>query len=172
MSDWAAVGSAVFAAVGLLFAGWQLLLLNRQADHDRRVALEGVVVSWRPLESPDHADDDDDAQWRYEIAAHNPGRLPIDNVQIRLVFPCDLRRVHYSGRFDQPAPELTLATPVLAGGDRRLWNRRLRIAYNQKDHLTATYAEISFRDIDNGEHTNRWPRSAGGEMPEHTNELG
>jgi integrase len=51
MSEWAAVASAALAAVGLFFAARQLLLLNRQAEHDRRVAHEGVAVSWRPIEA-------------------------------------------------------------------------------------------------------------------------
>jgi hypothetical protein len=59
---------AAIAIVGLPFAAW-LLLLNRLAAHDRRVALEGFVVSRRPAESPDHADGNGTAQWLYEMAA-------------------------------------------------------------------------------------------------------
>ncbi len=73
MSEWAAVVSAIVAALGLVFAGRQLLLLNRQAAHDRRVAFDGVVVSWHALESPNHPDADGTAVWLYEITAHNPG---------------------------------------------------------------------------------------------------
>jgi hypothetical protein len=160
MSDWAAVVSALIAAVGLVFAGWQLLLLNRQARYERRVAYEGVVVSWRALEAPQHPDSDGSAIWLYEVTAQNPGRLPIDHVEVRLVFPCEVRRVHYNGVLDAPVTELTMTSPVLAGGGARAWSRRLRIDFAHHDDLDRTLAEITFVDIDNRPHANCWPRKA------------
>ena len=82
MADWAGAVSAAVAAIGLIFAGWQLSLLNRQARDDRRVAETGVVVSWRAVVAPDHAGEDGLAEWEYEVTAQNPGRLPIDHVEI------------------------------------------------------------------------------------------
>jgi hypothetical protein len=161
MSDWAAAVSALIAGLGLLFAGGQLALLNRQARYERRVAYEGVVVSWYPLETPQHPDRDGSAAWLYEVTANNPGRLPIDHIEVRLVFPCKVRRVHYNGTMDEPTSELTMTTPVLAGGATRQWRRRLRIDFADRDDLNGTFAQITFVDIDNRSHTNRWPREAG-----------
>lgn len=56
MADWIAMASGVAAAIGLLFTGYQVWLLNRQAGHDRRVMFEGVAVAWRPVEAPSRAE--------------------------------------------------------------------------------------------------------------------
>jgi hypothetical protein len=37
--------------------------------------------------------------------------------------------------------------------------RHLLIAYCRKDDLGATYAEVTFNDIDGRRRTNRWPRT-------------
>jgi hypothetical protein len=148
------------AAIGLVFGGWQLFLLNRQARYDRRVAETGVVVSWRAVEAPDRAGDDGLADWVYEVTAQNPGRLPIDHVQVWWCFGAPVQRITYSGRTEEPTRRLSLATPVLAGGESRQWRRRLRFAYADHDTvLHPMYAEISFTNIDGRDRTNRWPRA-------------
>jgi hypothetical protein len=160
VADWAGAVSAAVAAIGLVFGGWQLFLLNRQARYDRRVAETGVVVSWRAVEAPDHGGDDGLADWVYEVSAQNPGRLPIDHVQVWWCFGAPVRRVTYSGRIEEPARRLSLATPVLAGGESRQWRRRLRFAYADHDAvLHPTYADITFTNIDGQQRTNRWPRA-------------
>jgi len=158
MNDLVAIASASIAAVGLFFAGWQLLLLNRNATYERRVAYDGVVVSWRPVEAPDHPNHDGAAEWLYELTVNNPGRLPIDHVVVRWVFPCLVQRVRGSGVLDAPVAELTLGTPVLAGGNSRKWRRRVRIDFGQRGTLPDTFAKIRYMDIDGNEHCNRWPR--------------
>ena len=45
----AGVASAVAAAVGLVFAGWQLRIVHNDREEDHRVAREGVAVSWQPV---------------------------------------------------------------------------------------------------------------------------
>ncbi|WP_155387624.1 hypothetical protein [Catellatospora paridis] len=160
MAEWAGVVSAAVAAVGLLFGGWQLFLLNRQARYDRRVAETGVVVSWRAVEAPDRGGDDGLAYWVYEVTAQNPGRLPIDHVKILWSFGAPVRRVHNTGRIDDPALHLALVTPVLAGGESRQWRRRIRFTYADQDAvLHPMYAEITFMNIDGQIRTNRWPRA-------------
>jgi hypothetical protein len=159
MADWAAAVSAAVAAIGLIFGGWQLFLLNRQARYDRRVAESGVVVSWRSVEAPDHAAADGTADWVYEVTAHNPGRLPIDNVAVTWTFGRPVQRVHYSGRLGEPTRALSLGAPVLAGGQVHQWRRRIRFAYGERDEtLHPAYAEISFTNIDGRDRRNRWPR--------------
>jgi hypothetical protein len=158
VSDWAAVASALFAAIGLIFAGRQLLLGNQQVKEDRRLGIDGVVVSWRATGAPAAADDNGFADWTYEVTVGNPGRLPIDHVEIRWIFPCLVRRLHYNGASDPPSTELHLGTPVLPGGDRRQWTRWLRINFEEATALPATYAEVTFTDIEGRRRTNRWPR--------------
>jgi hypothetical protein len=159
MAEWAGAVSAAVAAIGLIFGGWQLFLLNRQARYDRRVAETGVVVSWRPVEAPDHAGEDGLADWVYEITAQNPGRLPIDHVHIWWCLGGPVRRVRYTGRVEEPSDRHSLATPVLPGGESRQWRRRVRFPFDDRDAiLHPMYAEITFTNIDGRERTNRWPR--------------
>lgn len=159
MAEWAGAISAAVAAIGLVFGGWQLLLLNRQARYDRRVAETGVVVSWRTVEAPDHGDADGLADWVYDVTAQNPGRLPIDHVHISWCFGAPVQRVRYTGRLDEPSERLSLSTPVLAGGGSRTWRRHLRFDFDGRDLvLHPMYAEIAFMNIDGDRRTNRWPR--------------
>lgn len=68
------MASGVAAAIGLLFTGYPVWLLNRQNRHDRRVVPDGVAVSWRPVESPSRAErDDGTSTWLYELVLVNPG---------------------------------------------------------------------------------------------------
>jgi hypothetical protein len=51
MTELAAAACALIAGVGLQFAGWQLMIMNRAAAMERRVARERVVVARRPIEA-------------------------------------------------------------------------------------------------------------------------
>jgi hypothetical protein len=157
--EWLAVVSSLIAAIGLIFTGYQVYLLNRQARQDRRVVLDGVAAAWRPVQAPSHPEEGDGTStWQYQLVLVNPGRLPIDDVQIKWFFPCQVVRLRHKGVTDKPTSVLTLSAPVLVGGGERTWERWLRIDYSQKANLAATYAEVSFNDIDGQRHTNRWPR--------------
>ncbi len=159
MADRIALASSIAAAIGLLFTGYQVWLLNRQARHDRRVVLDGVAVSWRPVEAPSHQEHKDGTStWVYEVVLANPGRLPIDDVRIRWTFPCNVVRLRTGGVTDPPTDTLTLLAPVVVGGGERTWRRHLLIDYAQKPHLIETYAKVTFNDVDGHERTNRWPR--------------
>jgi hypothetical protein len=160
MADWIALASSIAAAIGLLFTGYQVRLLNRQARHDRRVVLDGVAVSWRPVEAPSRQErEDGKSKWVYEVVLANPGRLPIDDVRIRWRFPCEVVRLRHGGITDPPRHTLTLLAPVVIGGGERTWRRHLLIDYTQKNDLIETYAEVTFNDVDGHERTNRWPRT-------------
>jgi len=162
MSEWAAVASTLIAGVGLLFAGWQLMIMNRAAALERRVARDGVVVSWRPVEAPRAAEPDGTAVWLYELRMHNPGRLPVDNVRVDWHFPCPVQR-RRAGVLEPATNTLILATPVLAGGDERRWERRLVMNYAVAEAtLPNTFAEVHFVDIEGRSRTNRWPRTRPG----------
>lgn len=160
MADRIALASSIAAAIGLLFTGYQVWLLNRQARHDRRVVLDGVAVSWRPIEAPSHQErKDGTSKWVYEVILANPGRLPIEDVRIRWKFPCEVVRLRHDGVSDSPTDTLTLLSPVIIGGGERTWRRHLLIDYAQKANLIETYAEVTFNDIDGRAQTNRWPRA-------------
>ena len=158
MSDWVAVASALLAAVGLIFAGGQLMLGNQRAREDRRLSIDGVGVSWRSIETPVEAGSDGYAEWVYEITVDNPGPFPIDHVEICLVFPCQVQRVHYNRDRDDPTDRLPLGAPVLTGRSQRQWRRRLRIKFDGRPSLQETYAVVTFRDIERKPRENRWPR--------------
>jgi hypothetical protein len=154
------MASGVAAAIGLLFTGYQVWLLNRQARHDRRVVLEGVAVAWRPAEAPSQVErDDGTSTWLYELVLVNPGRLPIDDVHIRWKFPCDVVRLRHDGVIDSPTDTLVLSAPVVVGGGERSWRRHLLIPYRDRHALSGTFAEVTFNDIDGCRRTNRWPRT-------------
>lgn len=162
MTDLFAGISASLAGVGLLFTGWQLKLLRGQEGREREIALNGVVVSWWAKEAPDQSEADGLAQWVYEIAVDNPGRLPIDEIEVHWFFPCEVRRIRYTGRLSEPTRTLTLRAPVLAGGARKAWTRRLQMNFSEAHNLRSVHAQISFRDFENKPHENRWPRGDGG----------
>jgi hypothetical protein len=132
--------------------------MNRAAKLERRVARDGVVVSWRPIEAPRGPEPDGTAAWLYEVRLDNPGRLPIDNIQVDWVFQCPVRR-RSAGILEPETTHLQLLTPVLAGGDQRRWERRLVMNYAEAEAaLPATHAKVHFLDIEGRSHTNRWPR--------------
>lgn len=157
----AAAVSAVVAAFGLSFAGRQLQIANKQHDIDQRVAYDGVAVSWHAIEAPARAEADGRAQWLYEIAVHNPGKLPIQHVVIRLTLPCEVTRIRYDGSLGRPTRTLTMRHPVLAGGEHRDWRRRLLIQFDARRSLRDTFAHVKFRDVDGKQYSNRWPRYPG-----------
>jgi hypothetical protein len=164
--DWIAAAASPIAAVGLAFTGYQVWVLNRQARDDRRVVLEGVAVSWHPVEAPSVAEQPDGTStWRYTVVLTNPGRLPIDDIQIRWVFPVPVVRKRHGGVRDAAATELVLSAPVLPGGAQRTWNRWLLMPFEHKQRLVDTYAEVTFTDMNGVQRTNRWPRQVRRPLP-------
>jgi hypothetical protein len=161
VTDWATSVAAAFAGIGLFFTGVQVRRSRRQEAFERRVALDGVAVSWEAITAPDHPDADGTAEWLYRVIVHNPARLPIDQIRVRWVFPCEVRRVRYSGRLGDPTEVLTFQHPVLAGLDKKEWARRLRIDYSCASELRRSYTFVTFRDVGGVEHKNRWPRELG-----------
>jgi len=168
----AAAASAIFAALGLIFAGRQLQIASEERkqareerQEDRRVAYDGVTVSWQALEAPARSETDGYAQWLYEFAVQNPGRLPIQNVLAQVTFPCDVIRIRYDGSRGRPVRTLTMRHPVLAGGERRMWRRRLRIAFSARASLKETVAQVEFQDVDGAPHENVWPKHSGLGIP-------
>lgn len=52
MTDVLTVTATLIAAIGLGFSGWQLRLILKDRQKDRRLGIEGVCLSWQALESP------------------------------------------------------------------------------------------------------------------------
>lgn len=164
--DWITAAASPIAAVGLVFTGYQVWVLNRQAREDRRVVLEGVAVSWRPVEAPSAAEElDGRSTWRYEVMLTNPGRLPIDDIHIRWVFPVPVIRKRHGDVREPPNDVLVLSSPVLPGGAQRSWNRWLLIPFDSRPDLADTYAEVTFTDMNGVRRTNRWPRKPRHPLP-------
>src|SRR5690606_20397904 len=156
---WIALASALIAAVGLIFTGQQVMLLNRQPREDRQLALKGDVVYWRAESDPTSANEDGTGSWKNKITVSNTGKLPNDHVQMSWRFRCPVERVHGDGTVEAPTKEIKIFVPVLPGGVEHARNRWLRINYAdaQRD-LPHTYAEVVFRDVTGTRRVNRWPR--------------
>jgi hypothetical protein len=159
VAEWAAVVSTLVAGIGLLFAGGQLMVMNKKAAMARRVARDGVVVAWRPIEVPRGPEEDGTGAWLYEVEVHNPGQLPVDDIRVDWYFEFDVRR-RRSGVVGPATRHLKLFTPVLPGGGMRRWQRRLVMSYAEADaNLRFTRAELHFVDSEGRSQTNHWPRS-------------
>ncbi len=157
MGEWAAIATTLIAGVGLLFGGGQLMVMNRAAALERRVARDGVVVSWRPIEAPREAEADGTGVWLYDIRVHNPGRMPVDDVRVDWNFECPVQR-RRGGVVSPPTKRLQLVTPVLPGGGERRWERRLVMNFDEAEAVLPRNAEVRFVDIEGRSQTNRWPR--------------
>lgn len=160
MADWAAVISSAIAAIALLFTGYQLLLTRRQDDERRRIATEGVSVSWQVLEAPDRPSGPGDASWLYRITIQNPGYLPIDNVVAKIRLTSAVRRIRYSGRVAEPTEVLTFRTAVLPPGGVHEWRRRLQLPLNAGAPLRNAEATVEYRDMEMQTRSATWPRIA------------
>jgi hypothetical protein len=159
----ASIVSSAATCAALIFAGLEFRRSRREDQRNRRVAIEGVAVSWRPPEvpkSPHNAAGE--ATWDYEFTAYNPGELPISDVKVEIHFALPVTRIRYDGTLDAPTQTLVLVgAPVLAGHGSREWHRRLVMNYEKAyDALRQTRAEISFADPEDSSkrHINRWPK--------------
>lgn len=163
LADLASIATAGATCVALVFAGSEL---RRSRAHDlrkRRVEIEGVAVSWVPLEAPRAAEDaSGQAVWRYEFTACNPGPLPISDVRAEITFALKVQRVRHDEHLDDPVDRLVLVTPVLQGGGQRTWHRTLVMNYaDGHEKLPRTRATISFLDPDEPQRRqcNYWPKT-------------
>jgi len=159
MTDWVAATSALLAAIGLIFAGYQTRRLHRDGVREQKLERDGVVVSWTPVITPNRAEPNGLATWVYEFEAHNPGRFTVDDVVIAVQFPRDFERLRHDCSREPRTRVMTLRTPVLRGGGSRKWTRHISMEITGPD-LSLTFADISFFDADQRSRTNRWPRSA------------
>lgn len=160
MTDALAVFSALVAAGGLGFSGWQLRLLHVDRKAERDLEIAGVCLSWRAASAPHQADVDKDgnAVWQYVFAVTNPGRFPISNVTARVTFPDPVSRLRHNGLVDPAVRTLELAHPVLAGGSSFEWApRTLRTKFDPSPSRGDMVSEVTFTDAEGGTHATSWP---------------
>lgn len=166
VADIASIVSAGATCVALVFAGVELRRSRAADRRKRRVEIEGVAVSWVPVEAPRAPQDEHgQASWVYEFTACNPGSLPISDVCVEVAFALPVRRVNYDGHLDAPTDKVVLETPVITGGGQRTWRRRLLLDYaTAGDALPRTRALVSFTDPDDPSRTqhNVWPKRLSG----------
>jgi len=147
---------ALATAVAGGFAGWQLLLLRRQQAAAAWAELNGVAVTWVQKVKPNSPDPDGSALWVFEITVHNPGRLPIRNVQVEMTFPVEVCRTHFDGTVDEPVRVVDVGLPVLAGASHHTWERKLRMEFNEAHSLRTISAHVTFLDLVGRTHSNVW----------------
>jgi hypothetical protein len=174
LAGWAAVGAAV---IGLGFTAWQLGLLRKQEEQRKTAEIKGVAVSWY-VSSPSRSDSTGRAAWKYRFTAHNPGRLPIVDVRVTVDLNANWTRLRKDGTRDDDVKTIVLRVPVMAAGEKAEWRRNFQWP-NEADDRAAIHkaielvtARINFRDVDNHEWENVWPRSkpSAGMLEEETDD--
>lgn len=150
--------TTAFALTGLFFAGWQLRLLRAQRDREREIEQRGVAVMWRAHDVPTAGGPDGSSASNYEFTVYNPGKLPVRDVVVSVSLPLEVVRQHYDGSTEPPTSTLTLDTPVVAGGQQRVWARRLRIQFDDRERMREMRCTVTFVDLEGRSHTNHWGR--------------
>src|SRR3712207_5502417 len=84
-------------ALGVLGAGYQLRLAERQHRRVRRIDIDGVAVTWQDRDVPKNPDAEGFSSAPWTFTAHNPGDLPIRDVSVRITFACEVQRRHHNG---------------------------------------------------------------------------
>lgn len=135
---------------------------NRRADaeRERRLSTEGVAAQWRAPVTPHSAEaPDGKAVWRYKFEVQNPGRLPITGVRLEMAFPVEVQRLRREAPPGDETRVLIMTTPVIVGGGTRVWERTLRISYDEaRLKLRETTAQVSFLDADGVICHTSWPK--------------
>lgn len=163
MTDWPATASATFAGAGLLGTAWQLRQNSAERAKERRLGIDGVCASWHPEINPrpHEVDREGHAVWKYNFFVDNPGRFPISSIVVRVTFPVNVARVR-GGHVDDPVRTIEMVHPVLGGGQRRHWQRSLKMTYaDANGSLHATTATVAFTDSEGKRRQTVWPRPIG-----------
>ncbi|MFI6833086.1 hypothetical protein ACIBG5_38635 [Kribbella sp. NPDC050241] len=161
MAEGIALSSAIIAAIGLFFAGYQLLQFRKDRKREHDLEIQGVCASWRPISNPRDSDVRDGlAVWRYAIDVHNPGKFPINWVKVTMSFPVEFARLRGNTRTES-GKELVVHQPVIAGGAHRTWERRLEMQWDEAtdERLAAIAADVTFVDIQGRRQHTHWPRA-------------
>ena len=162
LSTTVSVVSAVAAAGGLGFSGWQMRLLLADRQEERRLGVDGVSASWHPKVRPNESDRDPGGQavWQFVFRVDNPGRFPISDVNVHVHFDLDVERIEHGGIPTGITRSIDLHHPVLPGGGSPEWSRRLQMNYAERAKLHTMRASVEFLDVDGARHSTTWPRAS------------
>jgi len=154
---WDAIASsaAVLAAASAAWQLWRLRVdaLDVRASEIASVSLATVVLE-RPVSS---AAQDVWADWVFEYTIHNPGRLPIHQVQAVISFPCDVQRRRYDGTLDAATRSLELRAATIPPHSSHPGRRRkLSVAASELD-LEKVRVRLAFNVSDAGNCVTVWP---------------
>lgn len=165
LMNWSDFGSlaeliAAFAAVATI--GWAVLEFRRRriADLDARAAeLLGVALTYQLVRPRDSEVLDGKGRFTYNFTLHNPGRLPISLVQVRICYPGPVQRIHSNGEVDLPAINHELTVAAVAPHGQHAWRRTLDVPCELWEQLRNTEASIAFTCPDGGRCLTTWPRA-------------
>jgi hypothetical protein len=133
-------------------------MLRKQEADAKEAEIKGVAVSWHPAIVPTGPDAQGNAEWRYDIEVHNPGSLPIRDVNVWLTFPAEFRRVHSGGSRDPSTTVLDVGTAVIFSRGQRTWRRTLQMPYSMRHDLRTIRAKLTF--VDGHDRPRHWESGA------------
>lgn len=154
--DAAAALAGICAALAATWQLWRLRVdaLDARAAEIRSVSI-ATVVAFRPTAGEVQ---DGRADWKYQYTIHNPGRLPIWDVQATITFPCEVRRRHYDGSLDEAKTTVSVrAAMIPPQSSHAPRHRTLSIAYEHWPQLESATVRMAFMTPDAGRCVNTWP---------------
>jgi hypothetical protein len=160
----AGIAAAVAIVIGLLE------FRHRQRDQldDRIAELLGVSLTYTLLKPRRSEGQNGSGRFSYAFTIHNPGRLPINRVSVRIRYPGPVRRVHSDlARTVEPETDsYEMYVASVAAGGQFTWNRELDVPVGVWEKMRSTTARISFRTPDVGEFVTTWPEAQ--ELPSNS----
>ncbi len=148
---WIAAGAALAA---LVFGLVSVLQVQRGRREERDFARDGVAAMWQASEVSG-PDVDGKSTSRYVFTVVNPGRSPIRDVFVEVDFQIPVSRVRDGQAADPADRRWELVTPVIGGGAERVWERRLEMAWADRERLHEMTAVVHFHDSSGISHNNR-----------------
>jgi len=156
-AEWATWVGAIATLAGFGIATVQLRGLRSDRVRAREADLRGVAVSIDVVRKPTEADAAYGVHWVYRFTVVNPGSLPISDVVVEVRFPVDVRRRHYDNSVDEPGRDIEMRTPVVPGGGRKSWERKLLIDASARHVVQRSTATVTFDIPDAGRLKTLWP---------------
>lgn len=93
---------------------------------------------------------------RYVFTVVNPGRSSIRDVFVEVDFKIPVSRVRDSQAADPADRRWELMKPVIGAGAQRVWERRLEVAWVERERLHEMTATVHFHDSEGTSCNNTW----------------
>lgn len=150
---------AGLATAGALIAAVVELRGQRAQQRSERIAeIAAVSFTLDVIERPQPgASDEAIVRYVYQFTAHNPGRYPISNVEVGLIFPNVVERVHYNLQSDAATTTMVLTSPSIAPRSNHAWKRNLLVQSRHIDEMKRMTASMTFDTPDAGRCVVRMP---------------